>query len=141
MMTYTRALFFGTAIVLFGLGCKGITSTLETTVDNVPKSEMITVKATAVSNDVLGRPVLATFLALIPKSSTVQLVAFITSGGLFTENGTKTITVRAVPYSGDTTKLVAQATVRDTIAETTTVRATNAEVYDTASVNFPGKTP
>ena len=135
----TRVLFLGIAIVLSGVGCKGITSTLEKTVDDVAKSEMVTLTATPVSNDVLGRPVLATFVALIPRASTVQLVAFVSSGGTFTENGTKTITVRAVLSSVDTTKLVAQAVVRDTITETATVRATVSDVYDTVSVNFPGK--
>lgn len=127
-----RLLVFVTAYAV--VGC--FVSPSEPSPDSIAPSSVIRIVAAPTGAVVAGPQSSVTLAAFLPRGSTSRTVTFTTNAGSFIENGTKQITARATLDSADTTRLVAQTALRDTLAETAIVRATVGEFYDTVSVNF-----
>ena len=126
-------LIFGSAIAA---GCRKLTTEFEKSVDDIAATTIVDVDATSAVPQQDSKQSVAVLSARIPMHATSRAVIFTTSNGLFVENATKTITVRAVPDPSDSTRLVARTSLRDSVSETAVIRAAVGEFYDTVSVRF-----
>ena len=120
----------GLAIVS-AFGC----SPLEPDPEAVQSSSIISVDAALDPQDATGSQLVSTVRATLPAEATLRNVTFTASGGLFVENGTKTIVVRAEP-NADSTKMIATTRLSDTISRVVIVRGAIADRYDTTLVSF-----